>query len=194
MKKTKNERENKVRVIAGQARRINLKTIPGMDTRPTSDRIKETLFNMIHSYLTDICFLDLFAGSGQMGIEALSRGAKQAIFVESNKGAVSCIEQNLELTKLKDKSKVICQNVIPALMRLEGNYHFEYVFMDPPYHVFLEKQVLEYLKNSSLIDSDSVIIVEASLETKFDYLENLGFQIIKRKEYKTNMHLFLQMQ
>lgn len=180
-----------MRVIAGSARRLNLKTIPGTDTRPTTDRIKETLFNMITPYVADINFLDLFAGSGQIGIEALSRGAKSAVFVENNKMAVSCIEQNLKLTKFEQNSQIIASDVFTALKRLEGNITFDYIFMDPPYNKDLEKQVLEYLRNSSLINEDSVIIVEASLDTSFDYLEEFGFQITKRKEYKTNMHIFL---
>lgn len=183
-----------MRVIAGSARRLNLKTVPSMDTRPTSDRIKETLFNMINPYLEDINFLDLFAGSGQIGIEALSRGAKQAVFVENDKDALSCIEHNLKITQLEDKSKVMSSDVITALRRLEGKSVFDYVFMDPPYHQMIEKEVLKYLKTSSLITNTSVIIVEASLDTQFDYLEELGFSVIKRKEYKTNMHIFLEMQ
>lgn len=181
-----------MRVIAGSARRLSLKTVPGMETRPTSDRIKETLFNMIQPYLTDIKFLDLFAGSGQIGIEALSRGAREAVFVDNSKSAFSCIEDNLKVTKLEDFAKVYNQDVLIALKRLEGNYVFDYIFMDPPYNHLLERQVLEYLKTSPLVHENSVIIIEASLETKFDYLENLGFNIIKRKEYKTNMHVFVE--
>lgn len=180
-----------MRVIAGSARRLNLKTIPSIDTRPTTDRIKETLFNMINPYLVDATFLDLFAGSGQMGIEALSRGAKTAIFVENNKSAVSCIEQNLNVTKLKQNSKIIASDVFTALKSLEGNNTFDYIFMDPPYNQDLEKQVLEYLKNSTIITTATVIIVESSLDTNFDYVSELGFEMIKRKEYKTNMHIFL---
>lgn len=180
-----------MRVIAGSARRLNLKTVPGMETRPTTDRIKETLFNMLNPYLADISFLDLFAGSGQMGIEALSRGAKEAVFIENNKSAAACIEENLKVTKLQDSGKVFCQDVFAALKRLEGNYVFEYVFMDPPYNQSLEMQVLEYLKSSSIINKESEIIIESSLETEFDYFENLGFYITKRKEYKTNMHIFV---
>ncbi len=183
-----------MRVIAGTARRLNLKTIEGLDTRPTTDRIKETLFNMINPYLADVNFLDLFAGSGQMGIEALSRGAKEAVFVENNKSAAACIEENLRITKLEDNAKVLCQDVFSALKRLEGNYVFDYVFMDPPYNKLLEKQILEYLKTSSLIHSESIIIVEASLETEFDYLEDFGFKIIKKKDYKTNTHMFVALQ
>jgi 16S rRNA (guanine966-N2)-methyltransferase len=183
-----------MRVIAGSARRLNLKTIEGMDTRPTTDRIKETLFNMINPFLADATFLDLFAGCGQIGIEALSRGAMEAVFIENNKGAAICIEENLRVTKLDGNAKVMCQDVFLALKVLEGKFVFDYVFMDPPYNQLLEKQILEYLKSSSLINSNSTIIIEASLETEFDYLENFGFQVIKRKEYKTNTHMFVALQ
>ena len=84
-----------MRVIAGKARRLPLKTIEGLDTRPTTDRIKETLFNILQNDLYDIRFLDIFSGSGGIGIEALSRGAKEAVFVENNRAAVRCIQDNL---------------------------------------------------------------------------------------------------
>ena len=97
-----------MRVIAGSARRLRLKTIDGMETRPTTDRIKETLFNMIHDDLYGCAFLDLFAGSGGIGIEALSRGAKSAVFVEKDKRAASCIRENLAATRLADRALVMC--------------------------------------------------------------------------------------
>ena len=84
-----------MRVIAGTARRLNLKTVPGMETRPTTDRIKETLFNILQPEMTDCRFLDLFSGSGGIGIEALSRGAAYAVFAEKNPKACSCIRDNL---------------------------------------------------------------------------------------------------
>ena len=90
-----------MRVIAGKARRLPLKTVPGQNTRPTTDRIKETLFNMIQDELYGIRFLDLFAGSGAIGIEALSRGAARAVFVEDDRRAVSCIQENLAFTRLE---------------------------------------------------------------------------------------------
>lgn len=181
-----------MRVIAGKARRIQLKTIEGLDTRPTTDRIKETLFNMIAHGLGDTSFLDLFAGSGGIGIEALSRGAKEAVFVEKNPKAVMCIKENLKNTKLAGQADVLQTDVISALHCLEGRKKFDYVFMDPPYNNLLEKQVLTHLAQSDLLNEDALIIVEASLETDFPYVEELGYSVIKRKEYKTNAHLFLE--
>ena len=95
-----------MRVIAGTARSLPLKTIEGLETRPTTDRIKETLFNMLTGYVPQAKFLDLFAGSGGIGIEALSRGAESCTFVEQAKNAAACIEDNLKFTKLADKAQV----------------------------------------------------------------------------------------
>lgn len=181
-----------MRVIAGTARSIQLKTIDGMDTRPTTDRIKETLFNMIAHGLCDCTFLDLFSGSGAIGIEALSRGSSKAVFVEKNPKAVTCIRENLAKTRLADQAQVIAADVYTALQQLNGYQSFDYVFMDPPYNHSLEKQVLEYLAQTNLLNPDALIIVEASLETDFSYLDELGYSLIKRKEYKTNAHVFLE--
>lgn len=181
-----------MRVIAGSARRLQLKTLDGIDTRPTTDRIKETLFNMISPYLYNCTFLDLFSGSGGIGIEALSRGAKEAVFVEKNSKAMACIKDNLKVTRLEDKAVVLTQDVVTALRQLEGKKEFDYIFMDPPYNRGLEEKVLEYLSKSALVHEDTVIIVEASKETDFAYLEEIGFTLLKEKIYKSNKHVFLE--
>ena len=180
-----------MRVIAGSARRVSLKTLEGMNTRPTQDRIKETLFNMLQYDLADCTFLDLFAGSGGIGIEALSRGAKTAVFVEQNADAVQIVRENLKATRLEDRAVVMHTDALTALKRLEGKYRFDYIFMDPPYNHELERQMLEYLTGSELIDKQSTIIIEASLETSLDYLESLGFVLEKNKTYKTSKHMFV---
>lgn len=181
-----------MRVIAGKARRLLLKTLEGQDTRPTTDRIKETLFNMLNTDMPDCVFLDLFSGSGAIGIEALSRGAGKAVFVEQNPKAVDCIRENLKATRLEESAVVMNCDAVTALRRLEGkDYLFDFVFMDPPYNQELEKQVLEYLTESELIDGYTSIIVEAALDTDFSYLEELGYELIKEKIYKTNKHIFI---
>ena len=119
-----------MRVIAGSARRTQLKTLEGMDTRPTTDRIKETLFNMIAPYLYDSIFLDLFAGSGGIGIEALSRGAMEAVFVEKNPKAMACVKENLQKTHFERKGMTMQMDVMTALYKLEGEKQFDYIFMD----------------------------------------------------------------
>lgn len=182
-----------MRVIAGKARRLPLKTVEGLDTRPTTDRIKETLFNMIQDEVPGCRFLDLFSGSGGIGIEALSRGAREAVFVENSRKAAACIQDNLKFTRLASESRLMTMDVFRALdtLSLEG-VPFHIIFMDPPYHKLLEKEVLLKLKDSSLVDEDTLIIVEASLETAFDYLDSIGYEVVRRKEYKTNVHMFLR--
>ena len=178
-----------MRVIAGSAKRIQLKTLDGLDTRPTTDRIKETLFNMIAPTIYDSVFLDLFGGSGGIGIEALSRGAREAVFIENNPKAMACIKENLKNTRLEAKALTLTRDVMAALYQLEV---FDFIYMDPPYDRVLEKRVLEYLAGSELVYEDTVIIVEASRETDFSYLEGLGFSMLKEKEYKTNKHVFIE--
>lgn len=181
-----------MRVIAGSARRLQLKTIEGDATRPTTDRIKETLFNMISHGLCDTCFLDLFAGSGGIGIEALSRGSGRAVFVENNPKAAACIKENLIHTRLDSRAEIMRMDVMSALSRMEGKEQFDYVFLDPPYDQGHERKVLEYLSDSEILAEDALIIVEASLQTEMDYAESLGFSIVKVKPYKTNQHIFLE--
>lgn len=182
-----------MRVIAGIAKRVQLKTVEGNDTRPTTDRIKETLFNMINPGLYDAVFLDLFSGSGAIGIEALSRGALKASFVENSRVALSCIKSNLEATKLIDKADIYNNDVLSALKIMESKKEpFDIIFMDPPYNQGYEKDVLDYLNNSSIIHDESIIIVEASINTEFSYLENSNLEVYRIKDYKTNKHVFIQ--
>lgn len=180
-----------MRVIAGSARRISLKTLEGLETRPTTDRIKETLFNMLQYALADCVFLDLFAGSGGIGIEALSRGAAQCVFVEQNRAAAECIRGNLQATRLSDRAVVMHCDALTALQRLEGKYRFDYIFMDPPYGCRLEKQMFSYLADSSLMEAGCTVIVEARLDEEFSYLKDLGYVLTKEKLYKTNKHIFV---
>ncbi len=181
-----------MRIIAGTARSLPLRCPEGLETRPTSDQIKETLFNMLQGDVAGCYFLDLFAGSGQMGLEALSRGGEYAVFVENNRKAAKCIEDNINFTKFDKNARLIVSDVISALYTLEGKYKFDVIFMDPPYNKELEKEVLKYLSTSSLLKPDTKIIVEASTETAFDYVEEMGFELTKYKKYKTNAHVFLR--
>ena len=181
-----------MRIIAGTARRLPLKTMEGMNTRPTSDKIKETLFNMLQNDVPGCYFLDLFAGSGQIGLEALSRGAAYSVFIENNRKAAKCIEDNIVFTKFDKVSKLLTTDVISGLHNLEGKYTFDIIFMDPPYRRGLEEDVLRFLSKSDILKPDTKIIVEASLDTDFSYLDELGFDVLKFKKYKTNMHVFIQ--
>lgn len=184
-----------MRVIAGKARRLPLKTVPGQDTRPTTDRIKETLFNILQGELEGIRFLDLFSGSGGIGIEALSRGAKYACFVDSARAAADCIRGNLAFTRLADQAEVMQCDAMTALARLDGQAPFQIIFMDPPYGKELERAVLEMIaqRRPSFVTEETTIIAEAGLKTDFSYAEALGYELLREKEYKTNKHVFLRL-
>ena len=184
-----------MRVIAGSARSIPLKTLEGLDTRPTQDRIKETLFNILQSDIPGCRFLDLFAGSGAIGIEAASRGAAQVVFMENNPKAADIIRLNLKNTHLEEKSVLYQGDLLGILPGLASREKvFDVIFMDPPYNHEYEKQVLSILQNSSLADEYTLIIVEASLNTEPDYLADLGYEVVREKKYKTNKHIFIKKQ
>lgn len=181
-----------MRVIAGTRKSLPLKTVPGMNTRPTTDRIKETLFNMLQPYLPGCRFLDLFAGSGAIGIEALSRGAADAVFVEQNRRAAECIRENLSFTRLAEQAQVLQTDARAAVELLGGQGPFGCIFMDPPYDRNLEKEVLVLLSESGCADCGTLIVAEASLHTDFSYLEACGYRLEKEKRYKTNKHMFIR--
>lgn len=181
-----------MRIIAGSARRLPLKTVNGQDTRPTTDRIKETLFNMLQADVAGSYFLDLFAGSGQIGLEAVSRGAEYAVFVENQKKAAACIKDNIAFTKFDRMTKLYLSDVFSALRAMEGKFRFDIIFMDPPYDRHLERDVLQYLSASSLLKEDTIIIAEVSADTSFEYLTELNFTLEKLKNYKTNAHAFIR--
>ncbi|NLC18287.1 MAG: 16S rRNA (guanine(966)-N(2))-methyltransferase RsmD [Clostridiales bacterium] len=182
-----------MRVIAGKARRLLLKTPPGYETRPTTDRIKETLFNILNPQLAGADFLDLFSGSGAIGIEALSRGARYAALVDNSRIALECIKANLKSTGLDKDAEVFPMDALEAIRMLEiKGKVFDIIFMDPPYDHNLERDVLLALNNSNIVYCDTIIIVEASLKTEFDYLDDTRFRIYRKKEYKTSQHVFIE--
>ena len=200
-----------MRVIAGSARRLLLKTPAGTNTRPTTDRIKETLFNMLQRELGGRVFLDLFAGSGGIGIEALSRGARHACFADSSREAIACVRENLTHTKLADRATVYAMDAGAALSRMSDEKRkFDIVFLDPPYGKGLEFEALSLLRRYGLLAEDATVIVETALEvtkrpnkeaadhpgegsamSNIDRMEELGYRITRMKEYKTNRHVFL---
>lgn len=181
-----------MRIIAGKARRLQLKTIPGLDTRPTTDRVKETLFNMLNPYLAGCHFLDLFAGSGQIGLEAASRGAEKVVFVENSRNAAACIEENIRFTKLEDCCTLLVRDAATAVQKMQGQEVFDVVFMDPPYGKGQESDILQALGASGIIHEHTIVVVECSLGMDLSYATEFGFQITKEKTYKTNQHIFLR--
>lgn len=179
-----------MRVVAGSARRLPLKAPAGSDTRPTTDRIKETLFNILQADIPGCVFADLFSGSGGIGIEALSRGAERAYFVDFSPAAIKCITENLTFTRLEEKGIVLRQDVSAGLYAIREQ-SVDLIFMDPPYGKGLERQVLEQLKGMQYVNPRTKIIVEASLETDFSFLQEIGYVMVREKKYKTNKHVFI---
>lgn len=180
-----------MRVIAGRARSLKLKTPEGSDTRPTTDRIKETLFNMIQGEIPGCVFIDLFAGSGGIGIEALSRGASHAYFIENSREAISCIQDNLCFTKFSDSATLLKQDIFSALSMIHEK-EADIIFMDPPYQAGYEERVFEALKSQPYVTENTLLILEAELHRNLDFLSELGYDVIREKKYKTNKHVFIR--
>lgn len=153
-----------MRVIAGSAKRTVLVAPAGQFTRPTADRVKESLFNIISHNVPGARFLDLFCGSGGIGIEALSRGADFAIFVDSSTEAIKATRVNLEKTRFTS-SAVLHMPIESAMSRLVKNGHsFDIIFADPPYGRDFEVQVLKLLHDYNLLAKDGIIIIETGIE------------------------------
>ena len=128
----------------------------------------------------------------QFGIELLSRGAKKSVFVEKDKKALDCIHKNITKARLENDSSVLGMDVFSALNTLKISEAFDFIFMDPPYNKDIERQVLATLSDKSYVTSETTIIIEASLDTDFDYIDDMGYCLIKEKIYKTNKHIFLK--
>ena len=162
-----------MRVIAGAAKGHNLQTIEGLATRPTTDRIKETLFNIIAFDLPEASFLDLFSGSGAIGIEALSRGAAEAVFVENAAECQKVIQANLVHTKLQERARLLQTDVLSALDRLAGLY----------------TSVLERIAETGLLKAEGYLIAEGSSQIALTIPK--GMKILREKVYKTTTLTFL---
>ena len=182
-----------MRVIAGKARRLPLVSPEGRDTRPTTDRIKETLFNILQDEVPGCNFLDLFSGSGGIGIEALSRGAREAVFVEFGKEALACIRANLNKTRLVDQAMILPVEVGYGISKLEKmGKKFDIVYADPPYKKGFETKILDLLAESEIVKPGALVILESSLDTSPDYVDEKVYEMIRIKEYKNNQHVFLR--
>ena len=179
-----------MRVIAGSARSMPLRTLKGMDIRPTTDRTKETLFNILQARIPGCRFLDLFAGSGAIGIEALSRGAECAWFVEKDRRTQRLIEENLTFTRLYERAHILGGDVMRVLPTI-GEV-FDVIFMDPPFGKELEKEALTSLASGNILAPGGMIVVEAAPGTDFSYLSELGYGIVNERVYGHSMHLFLK--
>ena len=171
-----------MRIITGKAKGIKLDTLEGLDTRPTSERSKEAIFSMLQFEIEGRVVLDLFAGSGQMGLEALSRGAKSAYLVDSGKRAFEIIKKNASKTRLEG-AIVLCEDSLTFIKKQSGEQKFDMVFLDPPYASNLINDALSLLFDKGLVKETSYIVCESD---RFDILNSKNqenFEVIKTMKH-----------
>ena len=181
-----------MRVISGLARGTKLKTIDEMTTRPTLDRVKESLFNILQNQIKNSVVLDLFAGSGALGIEALSRGAAKAYFCDTNRDAINVIKENLKKTRLTSKAEVLNVDYKKALNNI--NESFDLIFLDPPYKLDIAVDALKSIINNNLLKSEGIIVIETDeIDRDINELYNLSeIDIIDKRKYGRANLIFLK--
>ena len=182
-----------IRIISGKARGTRLFSPTNEKTRPTSDFVKESLFNILGADVINANFLDIFAGSGAIGIEALSRGASSAVFIESSAAAIALIRRNLNKTKLEDCAKIIGIDYKKALTSLSGQT-FDIVFLDPPYKQNLVQSVLEIIMQASILVDTGILIAEMAKNTcpSEELVKSLGLEIYKIRQYSATELVFFK--
>ena len=168
-----------MRVITGKARGVVLKTPDGMLTRPTADRVKEALFSIIQFDVPGARVLDLFGGTGQLGIEALSRGAESAVFVDAGEKACSLIRENLKRTRLEQQGRVIRSDYLEYLKRCRES--FDIIFLDPPYAEEFLENALNLITEIDILQSNGIIVAERPLGKELPW-EFDGYQ--RSRDYK----------
>lgn len=184
----------KMRIISGKARGTKLYTLEGTETRPTLDRVKESLFNIIQKDIEDSVVLDLFAGSGAIAIEFLSRGASQAYVCDNNPKAVEMIKKNLQKTHLEQKAKVYSKDYKECLKDIQ-KIQFDIIFLDPPYKADCAIEAMKCIKNAQMLKDCGKLIIETDEPDK--YLQeienkNINFEIYDLRKYGRASLIFLK--
>ena len=170
-----------MRIISGLKRGLKLKSLEGSDTRPTLDNVKEAIFSMLFDSVNDALVLDLFAGSGALGLEALSRGAKKAVFVDSNPKACSVVRANIESAGFTEAASVVKKDAMEFLAEAgRKGEKFSLIFLDPPYALELLDKVLDLISQSSILMDNGFIVCEFDNGTKPDIK---SFNLVKDKRY-----------
>lgn len=180
-----------MRIIGGRARGTKLYTLEGTTTRPTLDRVKESIFNIIQNDILDSVFLDLFSGSGAIGLEAVSRGAQKAILCDKSKEAINIIKKNIEKTHLTEQTEVYNVDFEECLKRLKENV--DIIYIDPPYQTNYIQNSLQILQKSQFITGKTKIILETDNEERvLEEIKDLKFEIIDKRKYGIAHIIFLQ--
>ncbi|KRE56576.1 16S rRNA (guanine(966)-N(2))-methyltransferase RsmD [Paenibacillus sp. Soil750] len=172
-----------MRVISGTAKGRSLKAVPGTSTRPTTDKVKEAIFSMIGPYFDGGQVLDLFAGTGGLGIEALSRGMDKAVFIDIEKKSIDTIGHNVEVAKVKDQVEIYRTDAARALKVLAKRAEkFQLVFLDPPYRMKGIAELMTTMEEQAIVESDATIVVEH--DAKDVLLDTIGgFKQLRRADY-----------
>lgn len=178
-------------IIAGERRGAQLLAPPGMDTRPTQAKVKESLFSIIQWYVPDAAVLDLFAGSGSLALEAISRGAESAVLVDANREAVSCIQKNIAKLRYEAKATLLKSDWQQAVIRLkEQGKRFDLVFLDPPYRMEILQDCCQALAKAGLLNPDCMLVLEHRIGAPGEAGD--GFSLLKERTYgDTQIHFYL---
>lgn len=172
-----------MRIISGKARGTKLFTLEGIETRPTLDRVKESMFNIISNRIYDSYVLDLFSGSGAIGLEFASRGAKKVVLCDASKNATEIIEKNIKKTHLENMVELYNLDFKKMIKKLE-NKKFDIVFLDPPYKTDYIKESLSIIKNNKILNKDGIIIAETDEPERIKkQLEEIDVEIIDQRKY-----------
>ena len=182
-----------MRIIAGKAKGTKLYTLEGENTRPTLDRVKEALFNIIQFDIPGKRVLDLFAGSGALGIEAISRGAETATFCDNSIDAIQVIKTNIENTKCTDKSVVLQKDYLLALNYLaKSKQKFDLIFLDPPYRTDFSDKAIEKILELDLLSKEGIIILETDDANKEETIKKEYIQIFDKRIYGRVILIFIR--
>lgn len=180
-----------MRIIGGKAKGTKLYTLEGNNTRPTLDRVRESLFNILQPNIQDSIFLDLFSGSGACGIEAVSRGARKAILCDNSKQAIQIIKKNIEKTHTKEQIELY-QIDFKELIKTKIKENIDIIFIDPPYQTHFAYETVKMLLESNLLKEESVIIIETDQDKKVkEQLKSLNIEIMDERKYGRAYLIFL---
>lgn len=187
----------KLHIFSGLYKKRSIKTPKGINTRPTTGIVRQAVFNILQNQIEGMSFLDLFAGSGAMGLEALSRGAKYSVFVENEKNAFKCIEENIEHLGVASNTKVLRLNVLAALNNLgNSKSSFDCIYADPPYMqmnegVLISHQVVEAISKNALLKKGGILFIEEDKGARLEEYHYEGLKFVEKRAFgKSVLYIF----